>query len=156
MKIKYFALLFIGFTFSCAPEKQGAFKILPQPQQWEISGNSQLKTADLKYHFNADGISLPPGSDFLSEAKATDDRNQAQLVYAIDTELDLKAEGYLMDIGTDQIQITAKDQAGLIYGLATLEQLMEDAAEQNVYLPKCQIKDFPLLSCHSLGHQTPS
>jgi len=116
MKIKYFALLFIGFTFSCAPEKQGAFKILPQPQQWEISGNSQLKTADLKYHFNADGIPLPPGSDFLSEAKATDDRNQAQLVYAIDTELDLKAEGYLMDIGADQIQITAKDQAGLIYG----------------------------------------
>jgi len=150
MKIKYFALLFIGFTFSCAPEKQGAFKILPQPQQWEISGNSQLKTADLKYHFNADGIPLPPGSDFLSEAKATDDRNQAQLVYAIDTELDLKAEGYLMDIGADQIQITAKDQAGLIYGLATLDQLMEDAAEQNVYLPKCQIKDFPLLSYRAI------
>ncbi|MGB2137149.1 MAG: glycoside hydrolase family 20 zincin-like fold domain-containing protein, partial [Flavobacteriaceae bacterium] len=79
-----------------------------------------------------------------------DDKNQAQLVYAIDPKLDLKAEGYLMDINTNQIQITAKDQAGLIYGLATLEQLMEDAEEQEVHLPLCQIKDYPLLSYRAI------
>ena len=65
-------------------------------------------------------------------------------------QLDLKAEGYLMDINTNQIQITAKDQAGLIYGLATLEQLMEDAEEQEVHLPLCQIKDYPLLSYRAI------
>ena len=55
-----------------------------------------------------------------------------------------------MDINTNQIQITAKDQAGLIYGLATLEQLMEDAEEQEVHLPLCQIKDYPLLSYRAI------
>lgn len=69
----------------------------------------------------------------MAEAEASDDKNQAQLVYAIDPKLDLKAEGYLMDINTNQIQITAKDQAGLIYGLATLEQLMEDAEEHRYF-----------------------
>ena len=76
----------------------------------------------------------------MAEAEASDDKNQAQLVYAIDPQLDLKAEGYLMDINTNQIQITAKDQAGLIYGLATLEQLMEDAEEQEVHLPYAKSK----------------
>ena len=74
----------------------------------------------------------------------------AQLVYSIDSKLDLKDEGYLMDINSNQVQITAKDQAGLIYALATLEQLMEDAQEQEVKLPLCHIKDYPLLSYRAI------
>ena len=62
MKIKsYLLLLLFGFTLSCGSENpSGKFKILPQPHQWEITGNSQLKAAALKYHFNAAGIPLPP------------------------------------------------------------------------------------------------
>ena len=93
---------------------------------------------------------MPPGSEFLDQASATENRDKAQLIYAIDNDLDLKAEGYLMEIGQDQILITAKDQAGLLYGLATLEQLMEDAAEQQVKLPSCSIKDYPLLSYRAI------
>ena len=136
MKTTAYLLLILGLTISCELEnRSGDFKLLPQPKEWKITGKSELNTSDLKYYHNASGIPLPPGSDFLAEAEASDDKNQAQLVYAIDPQLDLKAEGYLMDINTNQIQITAKDQAGLIYGLATLEQLMEDAEEQGVHLP---------------------
>ncbi|MGB2312318.1 MAG: glycoside hydrolase family 20 zincin-like fold domain-containing protein [Flavobacteriaceae bacterium] len=151
MRTKAYLLLILGLTISCElKNRSGDFKLLPNPQEWEITGNSELNTSDLKYYHNASGLPLPPGSDFLAEAEASDDKNQAQLVYAIDPQLDLKAEGYLMDINTNQIQITAKDQAGLIYGLATLEQLMEDAEEQEVHLPLCQIKDYPLLSYRAI------
>jgi hypothetical protein len=86
----------------------------------------------------------------LSSASSTDKKDKAQLVYTVNPNLDLKEEGYFMNISAKQIQITAKDQAGLIYGLATLEQLMEDAEEQDVPLPLSQIKDYPLLSYRAI------
>lgn len=151
MKIKLLFLFILSITISCELQnREGDFKILPHPQEWIISGNSSLDASDIKYYFNASGHALPPGSDFLADVKSTDDKNQAQLVYTVNTELDLKAEGYMMDIGTNQIQITAKDQAGLLYGLATLEQLIEDAKEQKVKLPSCKIKDYPLLSYRAI------
>jgi hypothetical protein len=55
-----------------------------------------------------------------------------------------------LEINNLHVKISAKDQAGLIYGLATLEQLMEDAEEQNLKLPLCQIKDYPLLSFRAI------
>ena len=131
-------------------QKKGDFKILPQPQEWEITGNSQLNALDIQYHYSASGTPLPPGSDFLVDIQATENKDMAQLVYSIDSKLDLKDEGYLMDINSNQVQITAKDQAGLIYALATLEQLMEDAQEQEVKLPLCHIKDYPLLSYRAI------
>ena len=151
MKIKLLFLLTLSSIFSFQVEDCGGdFKLLPHPQEWEIKGNSKLSVTDLKYYFNPSGISLPAGSDFLGGATATNERDEAQLVYIIDHNLELKAEGYLMDINTDQIQITAKDQAGLIYGLASLEQMMEDAEEQEKKLPMCNIKDYPLLSYRAI------
>jgi hypothetical protein len=86
----------------------------------------------------------------LSSVSSTDKKDKAQLVYTINPNLDLKEEGYFMNISAKQIQITARDQAGLIYGLATLDQLMEDAEEQDVPLPLSQIKDYPLLSYRAI------
>ena len=144
MKTKLLLLPILILILSCdLQNRSGDFKPLPHPQEWKITGNSSLKATDLKTYFNHSGINLPPGSDFLEEATATENQEQAQLVYTIDQTLEIKAEGYLLDISNQQIQITAKDKAGLIYGLATLEQLMEDAEEQNVPLPLCQIKDYP-------------
>ena len=42
------------------------------------------------------------------------------------------------------------DKAGLLYAFMTLEQLMEDAKEQDVSLPLCSIKDYPLLSYRAI------
>jgi hypothetical protein len=130
--------------------RSGDFKLLPQPQEWQITGKSSLDATQLKNYFNPSGVDLPPGSDFLKQAIATKNQEEAQLVYSIDEALDIKAEGYLLEITNQHVKITAKDQAGLIYGLATLEQLMEDAEEQNVKLPLCQIKDYPLLSYRAI------
>lgn len=151
MKFKLHYLFVLLLSISCETGKRsGDFKILPQPQEWNITGNSKLNADDVQYYYNATNRPLPHGSKFLDQASATENRDKAQLIYAIDNDLDLKAEGYLMEIGQDQILITAKDQAGLLYGLATLEQLMEDAAEQQVKLPSCSIKDYPLLSYRAI------
>ena len=151
MKNNYYLIIIAIIFLSCQPNNEiGNFKLLPHPKEWNIGGNSELKSSDLEFYYNSDGIELPPGSDFLGDIKATENKSNAQLVYSIDPELDLKEEGYLMDIFENQIKITAKDQAGLIYGLATLEQLMEDAKEQQVKLPLCQIKDYPLLSYRAI------
>ena len=63
----------------------------------------------------------------------------------IDKTLDVKKEGYTLSIRNDQIIITGKDQAGLFYGYQSLQQLMDDATEQGLRLPTCDIRDFPLL-----------
>ena len=138
-------------SLSCKPYKEkGVFKILPQPHEWEIKGKSNLKISDLVFHHSPTSHILPPGSDFLGAAKPTSNIDLAQLVYSINPELDLKAEGYILNITMDQVLINAKDQAGLIYGLATLEQLIEDAKDQGVKLPLCYIKDYPLLSYRAI------
>ena len=80
----------------------GNFKILPHPQEWEINGNSNLNPEDLRFFFNAESLPLPPGSNFLGDIAATDDQNQAQLHYTLDPQLDLKAEGYLLDIENEK------------------------------------------------------
>lgn len=151
MKTKLLLLPILILILSCELQnRSGDFKLLPQPQELEITGKSLLDATQLKKYFNPSGVDLPPGSDFLKQAIATKNQEEAQLVYSIDEALDIKAEGYLLEITNQHVKITAKDQAGLIYGLATLEQLMEDAKEQNLKLPLCQIKDYPLLSYRAI------
>ena len=95
MKIRLLFLLVISSIFSCELEdRKGDFKLLPHPKEWEVKGNSKLNVSDLKYYFNPTGLSLPAGSDFLGSAASTSERVQAQLVYNIDPDLKLKAEGY--------------------------------------------------------------
>ena len=133
MKKRCTIVLITILSISCEPYMgAGIFKILPQPQEWEIKGKSNLKISDFVFHHSPTSHILPPGSDFLGGAKPTSNIDLAQLVYSIDPELDLKAEGYILNITMDQVLINAKDQAGLIYGLATLEQLIEDAKDQGV------------------------
>lgn len=151
MKTKLLLLPILILILSCEMQnRSGDFKLLPQPQEWEITGNSSLNATQLKTYFNSSDVDLPPGSDFLKQATVTKNEEEAHLVYSIDKTLDIKAEGYLLEITNQQVEIIAKDQAGLIYGLATLQQLMEDAEEQSVPLPLCQIKDYPLLSYRAI------
>lgn len=57
----------------------------------------------------------------------------------IEEELELKAEAYTLDVNREKIIITAKDHAGIFYGIQTLKQLMiEDGVIAGV-----NIKDEP-------------
>ncbi|MCD6566077.1 MAG: family 20 glycosylhydrolase [Bacteroidales bacterium] len=138
--------------FSCQSkvEKPGDFKLLPLPQEFIIKGTSTLKTDKILSYYTVGNINLPVRGDNLKNIQPVKDHSKAQIIYSIDESLDLPAEGYTLDISRKQITITGKDNAGLLYGFMTLEQLIEDAKEQDVPLPVCSIKDYPLLSYRAI------
>lgn len=137
---------------ACQPanKKVGEFMLLPQPQSLEITGTSSLSVGDIQQYYAVDGVALPVLGDLLSAIQPAENESRAQIVCKIDQALDLKPEGYTLEITGNQVFISGKDAAGLLYGFMTLEQLMEDAREQEVSLPLCSITDYPLLSYRAI------
>jgi len=145
-----FGLLVLAVSCTSSSKKSGDFNLLPQPQQIELTGVSNLKSKDLRLFYSEDTADLPMLGTILSNIQETKEPSKAQIVYNIDSSLDMKPESYSLTIFVNQIQITAKDRAGLLYAFMTLEQLSEDALEQEVALPLCEIKDEPKLSYRSI------
>ena len=145
-------LLCVAFFISCqsGTKKLGDFKLLPLPQEFKINGVSQLEFKDVNFYAASTDLQLPVRGAMLDHLKVADKTQKAQILIEIDISMDLKAEGYKMTISENEITIIAKDNAGLLYALTTLEQLMEDAKEQNVNLPLCSIVDFPELSYRAI------
>lgn len=152
---KVLTLFLLGcfvFFLSCQSqiEKLGNFDLLPLPQQFEVNGVSKLNSDNLLYYYTEENVDLLTAVSLLKNIQPVKEQSKAQIVYSIDQLLDTKSEGYILNISTNQIIITGKDKAGLFYAFMTLEQLIEDANEQNVALPMCSIKDYPLLSYRAI------
>ncbi|NOR74403.1 MAG: family 20 glycosylhydrolase, partial [Draconibacterium sp.] len=152
---KFQHLLFAGFIvflYSCQTpiEKPGEFKLLPQPQHFEIEGSSSLKFDDIQNYSSSQKIDFPINGELLENIQFVDKQSKAQIIFSIDNSLEMQAEGYTLSISRKQITINGKDKAGLFYGFQTLEQLLEDAKEQDVYLPLCKIIDFPSLAYRAI------
>ena len=70
MRTTAYLLLILGLTISCELEnRSGDFKLLPQPQEWKISGKSELNTSDLKYYHNAQAFPFHPEVIFWRKQK---------------------------------------------------------------------------------------
>ena len=133
-----------------AGPNSGEFNLLPQPQQINISGTSDLTPQDIKFYFGEEGNSLINLLNTHGKIMEAESESEAQLLLKIETSMDLKEEGYELEISNKKVSITAKDKAGLLYGIMTLEQLMTDALDQEVNLPLCTIQDYPLLSYRAI------
>jgi hexosaminidase len=142
---------FLVFS-SCQTEndKLGDFKVLPHPQELVISGISELDYDNVRLYYSPNNTPIPITDKHLEGLQLATNQSKAQVIYMIDEDLDISPEGYTLEIQGDQIAITGKDKAGLFYGFKTLEQLIIDAKEQDVRLPECAIKDFPLLSYRAI------
>ena len=152
---KLFKLFIYGnfmLFFSCQSisNNTGDFKLLPLPQQFEISGPSGLSHKSVKTCFSPDDVKLPVLGEPLQKIKSVEKKDKAQIIYSINSSLDLRAEGYRLDISQKQITIVGKDEAGLFYGFKTLEQLLQESKDQKVFLPLCSIVDYPLLAYRSI------
>jgi hexosaminidase len=72
------------------------------------------------------------------------------IVFARDPQL-THAEGYTLDVGTQGIRISARDDAGLFYGAVTLYQLLTpDAHQGGVQVPALHITDWPRFAWRGL------
>ena len=141
-------IVVLVLLISCksAPKLLGEFDILPLPQKFNVTGISDLSIDNLKRYHSTAGLEIPIANKLLANLEPIEKVLDAQLLFDIDTTLQIKDEGYTMVITPDQIIITGKDNVGLFYGFKTLEQLLIDAKEQQVYLPLCEIEDYPLLA----------
>ncbi len=142
-----FAILSVSLQLYA--KSSGDFTLLPQPQKFEIEGSSLLKSNDILFCYTQNE-ELPVLGDLLNTIQVVDKRTEAQIIFSINSELDLPAEGYTLNISGKKIDIVGKDRAGLFYAFVTLEQLMEDAKEKDLYLPHCSIEDYPLLSYRAI------
>lgn len=142
-----FSILILGCQ---SPAKMGDFIILPQPQHFEVTGISSLEYNDIQQYHAPDNVELPWCGELLKVLQSTEKPSEAEIVFQVDDALDLPAEGYTMDISKKQVSISGKDNAGLLYAFMTLNQLLEDAREQDVALPECSIKDYPLLAYRAI------
>ncbi|MCG7851259.1 MAG: beta-N-acetylhexosaminidase, partial [Methanosarcinaceae archaeon] len=152
-KLLYYLLLSIFLMFaSCQTkvDKIGDFNLLPIPQKFEIKGSSALKYENIRFYCKAPDVEFPVTGEVLPHIEAVDHESEAQILCDIDETLDIRSEGYTLDITENQISLVGKDKAGLFYALKTLEQLLEDAHEQDVCLPLCSIRDYPLLSYRAI------
>lgn len=124
------------------------FKILPQPQQVNLTNNPGFHFNSLRQISIEGDFKLPVMGPILSQLPTGKSPGTGDVLLSIDksnTSLPSK-EGYVMDITKDQIRIIAKGEAGLFYGCQSLEQLLEDARDYKKTIPSCTIADYPMLS----------
>lgn len=143
MKYSIWYCLIAVLIVACGekPTTLGEFYILPSPDSFEISGVSDIAPESVQTYWKTfDTELLIDGHLNLAE------QDDADVTIIIDENLETNAEGYSLVIGEDAIEIIGKDQAGAFYGMKTLEQLIQDAKDQNVNLPICKILDAPKLA----------
>jgi hexosaminidase len=136
ISVLLFALILVLAACGPSTKSDARFELLPSPSEMTISGQSKLELEVVEASFEkAKKAMLEKGSLDGIES----------LRFVLQSDLDLKKEGYLMEISSDQISIQAPAEAGLWYGLMTLGQLLQDAKDQNAALPLVKIKDEPAL-----------
>jgi hypothetical protein len=155
MKIKKIVYLLIIFPLLAGGAKEmsgtelpSPFCIIPQPRNVVLLGGQGIKPESLekvlldgRFERPVMGVNLGRLVNSLKPGNGT-------LVLKLDTSLCIpgSGEGYVLTISKNAVEIVSRGEAGLFYGCQTLEQLMEDAVENNIALPACKITDFPSMS----------
>ncbi len=124
-----------------------SFALLPSVAQNNFkSEDSKLDLNALRYAFSPSGEELPLRYGMTQIFKKTDQAEKAHLVYSIQTKEGKAPESYRLEIKEDKIIIEAQDDAGLFYAFITLNQLLEDAKDLSIPLPKVELEDAPKIA----------
>ena len=152
MKVVLKIILILIFFSSCQKNKiEDNFILLPSVKKVEYNGKSSLFNSKSDFVFYSESNELPVLlSQTFNLKKGT--ASNHNLSFKIDNELDIADEGYHLNISKENIEIIAKDKAGLFYCFNSLNQLITDSNDQNINLPIVSIKDFPSLKYLSLIH----
>jgi hexosaminidase len=151
LSISLLAVSVILFS-SCDESEQLAeeFNLIPLPAVVEFYGHSNIYPDSLNLYRLADGIPLPVEPEFVKDMTETFKLSGFQLVFRKDKSQPMDDEGYIIDITRERVTITGNKKTGLFYGFMTLQQLMTDAREQGLTLPRCHIEDAPQLSYRAI------
>jgi N-acetyl-beta-hexosaminidase len=118
--------------------------ILPSPKHIELKQGNGIHPDNI-VNIRLENTQQPVLGKELKHLPLNSSREGISLVLRqdeTDTKLTHK-EGYRLEVKNDQIEIVARTEAGLFYGAQTLNQMLEDAREQNLNIPLCSISDYP-------------
>ncbi|MCD7937265.1 MAG: beta-N-acetylhexosaminidase [Tannerellaceae bacterium] len=117
-------------------QKDGTFKA---GKNWQIAYPESLATeaALVEQWWN---------TDYAIQLTKTKNEKKATLSLVLDNSiLPEQAEGYLLDIDKKTISIRASRPVGILHGIQTLRQLMQEENGQ-IFAPTCTITDYPAFS----------
>ncbi|MBC8399599.1 MAG: hypothetical protein H8E16_21260, partial [Flavobacteriales bacterium] len=140
-------LLLMVFIISCNSKTStnNYLNIIPSIETFGDNNDfSNINPNDIKYAYSSENDKIPITYGYLKNITFGDLQN-ALINFKIDNKIDLKSEGYILNIEKEKIFITAKDKAGLFYAFITLDQILENAIDEKTDVPILNIKDQPSL-----------
>jgi len=120
--------------------------IIPAPVKLvEKTGRLTFKSFEVKTSgFANSPLQLISFAQSIAGTKTSVYQGDIVLKLSLDKQLSLPTEGYQLDINTTGIEVTAKTEAGIFYGLQTLMQIVnQHKSYEIVSLPCLQIEDYP-------------
>jgi hypothetical protein len=121
------------------------FRLLPKPQKIEFLSGKAFSVRDLR-SLCLEGIAKRPVMDqplFGLPLRSASGKGVLTLSLSKNKELPSSEEGYILEVKNGQITISSRGEAGLFYGCQTLQQLLEDAKDQQTDIPALKITDYP-------------
>src|SRR5690606_5036360 len=101
----FFALAIILSSCDTKEQKLGDFRLLPQPQEFQITYVSPFYYDSILNYEAVNGEKLPVRtSDVLGLKEGS--QGNSQLRYQIDTNMEIPTEGYTLAIAEESINIT--------------------------------------------------
>lgn len=130
------------------------FRIIPQPQEVNLTKGRGLAYNELKYIIARDSATIPVLGTLAGQLPRCDKKGKGVQLILSDKGLPDSPEGYILEVDGRGVTIKAKDGAGLFYGCQTLEQLLEDSRDFGRIIPAMKITDYPRLSYRAVHFDT--
>lgn len=143
-KIIYLSLI-LAAVVACQPKlnTEANFSLLPIPARADFSGASSLDPSSIK-------ADLEKAKNEFTSGGKLEAFEVPSIELELNSSLNLKNEGYQLSITSNSIHIQSNSEAGLWYGLMTLDQMTQDAEDQGAYLPLVEIEDEPALAYRAI------
>ncbi|MEO6218981.1 MAG: glycoside hydrolase family 20 zincin-like fold domain-containing protein [Ginsengibacter sp.] len=121
------------------------FKLMPRPQKTELMNQKGISATSLQSIYLHGNAVRPVLTGLLATLPLAQKSEAGALLLNISTDKNIPSsvEGYIIEVKNNLVTITSRDQGGLFYGCQTLNQLLEDAHDQNINIPACRITDYP-------------
>ncbi|TKG93627.1 DUF4838 domain-containing protein [Puteibacter caeruleilacunae] len=125
-------------------EKFIDINILPSPKSIQLKEGRGIKVENI-VRIDTKDCELPVLGTQLADLPFDSPRKGVVVSFSLDPNADIPnhKEAYQLTIQNNAITIYARSTAGLFYGGQTLNQLLEDAKEQDRLIPCCKITDYP-------------
>ena len=138
-------ILLAGGTGWTQGKLPSPFAVIPQPKNVALRQGPGLTPDGLENVVLKGEFSRPVMGDILSRLPSGKGGGQGALTLNLDkTNPSMTSEeAYILTVGPDGAEVSAKGEAGLFYGCQTLEQLLEDAVDHKRAVPSCTITDVP-------------